>query len=182
MKTDKTRPNPPSDRQEWIDQKLEAYLDGELAPEELYEIEHLLESDDRWHEELQLALAIRDELRALSPPPCPEPLRQAIVGRARHEFLQHLVQRFEDFLLGGWLSHWKPVLATLLVLIAATFLLTRHFPTDTMPPEPLSQAEVDQALSEVKWTLGYVSKTGRLTGDSIQDALAPILKETPDED
>ena len=67
------------------------------------------------------------------------------------------------------------------VLVALLVVLYGVVINNELPPENITQLDVDQALNEVKWTLGYVSKTGRLTGASVEDALAPLLKDLPKE-
>ena len=168
------------DRDTWVNDRLEAYLDNQLPPDEAQEIEKWLQRDDRWHEELTLAMHIRDELRGLKTPSCPTHVSNEIISHARRDLVGHYLYRSRR-LLESWFLHWKPILATITVLVIASVLMSRTVMQPDVPTENISQVEVDQALDEVKWTLGYVSKTGRLTGDSVQDALAPLLKELPKE-
>ena len=180
MNIDKSYNDEFSDRDTWVNNRLEAYLDNQLPMEEAQEIEKWLEKDDRWHEELTLALHIRDGLRNLKTPACPPQVSDAVINHARRDLLQNYIHRGRR-LLQGWLLHWKPIIATVTILVIASVAFFRIETDSEVSSEEISQVEVTQALDEVKWTLGYVSKTGRLTGDSVQDALAPLLKELPKE-
>ncbi len=177
MKTDDTNPA------NWLDEHLEAFLDGELKAEEAQKFERLLEQDGQSQQSLLWAVNIRDELRAVPTPEPPASLQQNILHAVRKEARAN--QRNSFFSALGALftfepSHvLRPALATLtLLVIATTLLFVLNRPTlPQAEPESISQAEIDQALAEAKWALGYVSKTGRMTGTSMQDALAPLLKE-----
>ena len=166
----------------WVNERLEAYLDNQLPPEEAQQVEQWLEGDNRWHEELTLAMHIRDELRSFRSPVCPPHVAHTVIKNARRDTWLSLTNRMNQFFTGGWISYWKPILATMTLLVIASMLLFRvPLHHDTQASEEITQLEIDQALDEVKWTLGYVSKTGRLTGASVEDALAPLLKDLPKE-
>ena len=163
----------------WVNERLEAYMDNQLPSEEGEQVERWLKKDERWHEELALALHIRDELRSFRAPACPPHVAKNAVQHARKDAWHAFTNRLNSFFLGSWTLHWRPILATFTVLIVASVLVFRMASPGKLPAEEITQLEVDQALNEVKWTLGYVSKTGRLTGDSVEDALAPIFKDLP---
>ena len=165
----------------WLNDHLEAYLDGDLSAEETHRVETMLAEHPQWQEELTLAITIRDELRNLPRPACPPQLSAEVLGAVRRDAIQSRVDRINSFLRGIWTLPWQPVLVTMTVVLAVVvFLVSRPAPIPT-PGENITQAEVDQALDEIKWTLGYVSKTSRMTGESVQDALAPFLKDLPQE-
>lgn len=172
-----------SDNSKWIDERIEAYLDGELSAEEQSKFERLMEEEQTWQQEMSWAVTIRDELRAVPTPAPPPHLDKAIMKEVRKDawsgFRKRLFSGLGSGFLGDSASIWRPALATLMLLVMATVVvvvLSRpNIPEPT--PEAISQAEVAKALEEAKWALGYVSKTGRMTGSSMQDALAPLLKE-----
>ena len=165
----------------WVNERLEAYLDNQLPEEEARHVEHWLEGDNRWHEELTLAMHIRDELRSLGSPVCPPHVAQNVIRTARRDAWRSFAGRLNQFFFSGWVTYWKPILATMTLLIIASMLLFKTPATDPLSAEDITQVEVEQALDDVKWTLGYVSKTGRLTGDRVEDALAPLLRDLPKE-
>ncbi len=180
------------DHQKWLDDRIEAYLDGELPAEESRRFEQLLEQDDLSQQSLSWAISIRDELRAIPAPDCSPDLQTAIMNEVRKDAWEARKSRFSSglgaFLQGLFPQQWRPALATLTLLVIASvlvFFINRTTPwqsthgeiSQQVSQEDISQAEVEQALEEAKWALGYVSKTGRLTGTSMQDALAPLMKE-----
>ena len=167
----------------WLDDRIEAYLDDELDHEERLRFEQLLDEATDIRQELTYAINIRDELRAIPTPDIPLHLEKAILKEIRKDAWQDFRTRFGSGFAGElWhrmLHPLRPVLATFLVLVAATvflFVMLRPNGAETVD-ETISQAEVDQALLEAKWALGYVSQTGRLASNSMQDALGPLLKE-----
>lgn len=171
-----------ADNQKWLDDRIEAYLDGELPEAERQQFEQLLEDDASGQQSLTWAISIRDELRALPTPACSPDLQKNIMKEVRKEAWSSFGSRFFSgfviFLQGPFARQWRPALATFMLLVVASvvvFVLNR--PDIPEPSQDISQAEVDQALAEAKWALGYVSKTGRLAGTSMQDALAPLMKE-----
>ncbi len=183
MRCCNVRPNDAN--KNWLDTRIEAYLDGELTDEEQQRFERLLEDDASSQQELTWAISIRDELRAIPEPAYPRHLEKAIMNEVLQDARSGYWTRFLSglgalFLPGSML---KPALATgMLLVLAMSLVFIINRPNIPVPePEAISQAEVEQALEEAKWALGYVSKTGRLTGSSMQDALAPLLKDQTNE-
>jgi anti-sigma factor RsiW len=165
----------------WVDDRIEAYLDGDLPDEERARFERLLQQQDDWQRELALAVNLRDELRAFDTPALSPDVTRAILQETRREAWRAILDRIRSNLWGPTIVPWKPALATLAVLLVAVVMIWvgRPGPVD---PASFSDTEVEQALAEVKWTLGYVSKTGKMTGDSVEDILAPLLKNLPNEE
>jgi hypothetical protein len=67
---------------------------------------------------------------------------------------------------------WRPVLAASLVaaVALALFPLVRETPV-TSSVDSYTEAEVQLALEQVKWTLGRVSQVGRDTGMLLRDEI-----------
>ncbi len=147
---------------DWLDDRLEAFLDGDLTPEEAARFERALH-DDLWRAELHLAGKIRDGLRTLPLPECPPHVTQAVLREARRRARTEGLHRMGEALARAWRLTAKPALAmaVLVTLIVAAALLT-HPPRSTP-----ARAEVEHALAEVKWTLAYLSEVGRQTGASV---------------
>ena len=177
MKKDNSFEENPSGFNTWLNDHLEAYMDGELAESDSKRIDDALQTHEHLQEELTLAINIRDELRSLRSPSCPTPVTSNVLNTVRKDAWTTFTSKLKHQLLGAWITHWKPVLVTLTILFVTTFILLKNPSTTSPSPDQITQAEIDQALGEVKWTLGYVSKTGRLTGSSVQDALAPLLND-----
>ncbi|MDZ4700502.1 MAG: hypothetical protein SH809_12415 [Rhodothermales bacterium] len=168
----------------WIDERLEAFLDGDLPPEELARMERVLANDPTWHVRLTLATRIQAELRASFTPAVPAGLTRVILSRARRA---HRAQVWGDWwrtglqtFLARFRAAWQPALALTSIAALATFLyLAGGF--NASRTAPATVPDVEQALAEVKWTLGYISKTGRKTGESVQSAIGPLLQGSPHE-
>lgn len=165
---------------EWVDDHIEAYLDGALPEEDRLRFENALETNEAWQRELAFAVNLRDELRAIPTPEMSPDLTRAIINNTRKAAWRAFVDRLKSILLGPTLVPWKPALATLsLILVAVALILSN--PSTPTDPQAFTDTEIEQALAEVKWTLGYVSQTGKMTGDSVQELLGPILKDLPKE-
>ncbi len=151
-------PSPPHD---WMDDRLEAYLDGDLTPEEAARFERGLSGDD-WAAELRRAASIRDGLHAMPLPECPPHVTRAVLREARRRARAEWLHRTREGLTHAWRLTARPALAmaVLVALVVVAALVTR-------PPRPAPGVEVEHALAEVKWTLAYLSEVGRQTGASV---------------
>ena len=153
---------------DWMEDRIEAYLDGDLPEAERARFEALMALEP-WQREVALAIRVRDTLRSSPQPACPPHVVRSVVWQARWA-------RFMEYLGDFRLPALRPALVAAVLIVAAFAALW----INRTPPADVSQAEIEQALSDVKWTLGYVSKTGRLTGASLHDALTPLRKEPDD--
>jgi anti-sigma factor RsiW len=166
----------------WIDERLEAFLDGELPTDERARMERTLAEDASWRVQLDLATRIHGELRATPTPAVPAGLTRAILSRTRRA---QRIQVWSDLwhngpatLLARLRAAWQPALALTSVAALATFLYLAGG-LDATRTAPQAAPDVEKALAEVKWTLGYISKTGRKTGESVQSAIGPLLQGSP---
>ncbi len=152
-------PPPPRD---WMDERLEGYLDGDLTPEETARFERGLRRDD-WAAELRRAASIRDGLRALPLPECPPHVTRAVLREARRRARAEWLHRAREALARAWRLTARPALAmaVLVALVVVAALVTRP------PRDAPARTEVEHALAEVKWTLAYLSEVGRQTGASV---------------
>lgn len=162
----------------WIDERIEAFLDHDLPEAEMAEMERMMAESPGWETHLLLAGQIRDTLRATETPLAPPRMARTILRRTRWmAFLERMYALVGS--LGAQLrAAWQPALALTSVALLATFL---YLSTNPKPVAAPPQADVEMALAEVKWTLGYISKTGRKAGESVQDALAPRRPESTNE-
>lgn len=164
----------------WVDDHIEAYLDGALSEKDRIRFEDALEKNEAWQQELAFAINLRDELRAITTPNVSPELTRTIISRTRKAAWRAFIDRLKLIFLAPNLGPWKPALATLsLVLVAVALILSNQ--SKPAAPDAFTDTEIEQALAEVKWTLGYVSQTGKMTGDSVQELLGPILKDLPKE-
>lgn len=154
-------------RHAWGEAHLDAFLDGDLPPDEAAAFARLLQEDDDLAAERWLAGQVRDGLRALPRPVCPPAVTQAVLAEARRSTWRSRQERFVGRLLDAWLSLWQPALVTAaLVGVVVTAALVGRVPAP--PPPTAHAAEVEAALAEAKWTLAYLSEVGRHTGRSVR--------------
>ena len=169
--------SPDENMPRWMEERIEAYLDGQLPPDEEAHFERLLDEDASWQDEVDLACRIRDGLHALPEPACPPRVTQAVLEKANAGPAPSIRDRLDAW----WDAQvlWQPALAAglALVLIALSALLLMPA---TSPDQP-SRAEVQQAAAEVKWTLAYLAHVGKETGEKLQQdvktrATVPLLQ------
>lgn len=160
------KPSNPSFR-DWMDAHVEAYLDGDLAVDERADFEHGLAAGSDWEAELFLAGQIRDGLRALPRPACPPRVTEAVLAQVRREVHATWKDQFRNRLQQQLGALWQPALAmtVLLLLVVSAALIGRP----AQPQDTFAEAQVQQALVEVQWALGYLSEVSRETGKVVRD-------------
>lgn len=156
---------------EWMDDRLEAYVDGDLPADERQAFEVGLRGDPAWQVEVQRARQLQQELRRMPAPACPPEVAVAVADevqrRARHARRQRWVARLDDVLasLAGLL---RPALAAA-VLTALVVTAARIGAPAAPAAEPAyTQAEVERAAAQVRWALGYVARAGETTGEAVE--------------
>lgn len=167
----------PSDprHHDWMDARLEAYLDEALPADEHARFERGLALDADWDAELFLARQIRDGLQTLPEPVCPPQVAEAVMAQVRREAQRNRhawIDRLQVWLNQQVAALWQPALAmtVLLLLVISAALVGRPAPPPTnYAGLQIEQAEVEQALAEVKRALGYVSEASRQTGRIVRD-------------
>jgi len=158
------------------DTHLEAYLDGDLSDEDIANLARMLAADPALQSELDLAREVKTLLPELDAPPCPPEVTQAVFRTTRRwawaDRPRQLRRRLSRFV--G--SVWQPALGLGLVAVVAVTTFLRPAPVEP----PLSQeAEVQQALAEVQWTLAYLSRVGQQTGDAVRHTVLETGVVTP---
>ena len=158
------------------DTHLEAYLDGDLSDEEIANLARMLAADPVVQSELELAREVKTLLPQLAAPPCPPEVAQAVFQTTRRWARAERGQRLRSRVTGFFGSIWQPTLGLGLVALVAVTTFLR--PAAVEPP--LSQdAEVQQALAEVQWTLAYLSRVGQQTGDAVRHTVLETGVVTP---
>lgn len=148
---------------EWMDQRIEPYLDGELPPTEVKRFEKIVSSSETWQNEVRLARRIRSELQELRQPKCPPSVTRKVLERTqRPGFWQRLRSRLS---LPKQLTG-QPALAGGLVLLLIGFGMFVTRP-DPAPPDRYSQAQIAQAQAEAKWAIAYLAHIGEQTGRTL---------------
>jgi anti-sigma factor RsiW len=165
----------------WVEERIEAYVDNQLTPDEKVLFERVLIQGPGC-EEVEVAYRIRNGLRNLPAPSCPPHITEAVLLHARREAKRPSLWWTEpDVWHRWWDGALKPAMAmgmlALLVISAALIERPRQ-------EAAITSSEVQQALAEAKWALGLVSRTGVQTGSSVRDnVVQPIrqaLESAPD--
>ncbi|NBC17626.1 MAG: hypothetical protein GVY18_09970 [Bacteroidetes bacterium] len=158
-------PTPTSD---WIDDRIDAYLDGDLPEDERAAVEQHLAVHPDAKAEVTLARRVRDGLRALPEPTCPDRVTRTVLAEVHRRQRADRFQRLRAWIERQWLQFWQPALAmSVLLLLIATALLVGQPPQPS--PNAVADAEVQHALDEVRWTLAYLSDVSQQAGASVRD-------------
>lgn len=154
----------------WLDDRLEAYVDGDLPEHERCRIERLLAGSDEASEQLALAQGVSAHLSALSAPPCPPEITRSVLAQARAESRANLVERLVGRFESAWETFLRPSLAAalLVLLVVAGALVGPSRGPAPATEAAASPAEVEQALHDAKWALAFVTQIGKQTGQSIR--------------
>ncbi len=161
---------------QWLDERLEAYLDGELSPEDTAHVERILAQDEAHAEALSLADDIQRGLRRMAAPTISANVATRVIQAARTDVRRsrqaRWQQRWKTWMTRMLLTDtWRPALAmaTLVALVVSATLIG----APTRPATaPYSASEVDVAMEDVKLALAYLSEVGRRTGTTVrQDVL-----------
>ena len=163
--------------EEWVDERIEPYVDGELEPEEKQVMDMLLQQNPEYHKRVEAAKTLLLVLGDINIPECPPDItRQVSLWVLLDAFQQSLARLYQSVLVPAW----KPAMAVAVMVCAIWFAIQLN-PTTGVDTGSLSQAqseeEVDQALNEIKFALGYVSRAGREAGASVQLAIDPLRPE-----
>lgn len=155
----------------WLDDRVEAFVDGTLPADELLRFESALAAEPALRDDIELARLIGTELPSLGSARCPDHVVSGVMREVRRDIRQSFMTRFVAALKEGIQPRLRPVLAmVLLVAVVVSSSLVRRAPETA----PIASAEVTQALHEVKWTLAVLSDVGRQTGRSMRsDVLEP---------
>lgn len=158
-------PSENGELQDWLDARIEAYVDGELCPADGAELERYLTTGMGEHD-VRMSRRVRDGLRSLSSPMLPVGASRYVLERARAESDSVPVTWLRWIARGLWTPVLRPVfaMALLVLVVVSAVLIGRPVPVEQIS----ATAEVQQALAEAKWALAYVSHVGRETGSSVR--------------
>lgn len=139
---------------DWCDDRLEAWLDGDLPADEAAAMEAHVAGCQRCRRQASLARRIQSGLRDLEQPSCPESIAADLADRTRHRR-----------------RRLAPALAAGLLAGALGLGIVWQMQSATDAGQP-SRAELAQARAELEVALGYVSAAGRAAGRDLGDMLA----------
>ncbi len=172
----------------WMHDRVEAYVDGDLAPGEAAAFAQHLAASPRWQQEVARAERIAATLRALPQPACPEHVADAVLRQARRAGdrppAARAARRHTGWAHRAWRALQEPAVdAVALVLVAAAVLfLVQPFGDDGAPASfafeesmtsslqaPYSDAEVRTATEQARAAVALVARAGRTTGATVRD-------------
>ena len=146
---------------EWVLERIEPYLDGELDGGEVSGLEAHLEQCAACAGELRLAGQVRDGLRELPLLACPE----GVVDRVQERIREARWNRLREWIAGWWSPAWRPI-GAVAVGVALLIGATTVYQQREQGPSP---EEVALAERQVKWTLAYLGQVGQRTGMTVRD-------------
>lgn len=186
---------------DWMDARVEAYVDEVLPPKERAAFEERLRKTPRCQRAVRRARRLERELRALpQPDACPPEVTQAVLDRTvrnqspRRENAnersaprrqprrpdRHATPRARRRAPStGGPATWQPALALALLLAGAAAVALLGRPVEA-PPQTraasYSHAEVQRAEAQAEWALALVAQVTRETGETVrEDVLAARL-------
>ena len=172
----------PSD--DWMDVRVEAYLDADLPAAERARFEHRLGQSAAWQQRVAQARRLQHALRALPAPACPARVTRQVLSQTVKAGTERNSQERPSWAepVRAWAGRqarafWQPALAMslLVALVLSAALLGRSpAPSEGPSAEHITEREVEQATAEVKWTLSYLAHIGEKAGASAQKALLEI--------
>ncbi len=169
--------NRPAD--DWMEARVEPYVDGELPSAERARFERVLSERPRWRQALRTAREVQAALRTMPRPACPEHVVQAALTHVQQR--QRSAPERPPVARRRIRFRWQPVAAmtTLLALVLCAALLGRP-----APPEPTyTRAEIERATEQARWTLAYLAHVSERTGETVQQTVreAVLLRDASPE-
>lgn len=191
-----------SSQHEWMDARVEAYVDGELSDDDAQRFESILQEETYWRMQVQHATRVQDTLRDVRTPPTPPGLTQRILqqtSRANQPMswwrrtLQQMVHSWRA--LGAARRHpvFDYTVGIAFVAMAAFFILMplergANNPAqlssqlDVQTNAPYSAEEIRRAAESAQWTLTSLSELGATTTQSLRDQVYRVFGTAPPAD
>ena len=161
----------------WMQERIDAYLDGELSPAESAAANLHLARCPVCAEELQLARQVAGSLRSLPAVRCPDSIPEAV--RTRIAAASDAQWKANPW---PWRHRWleyfrRPAivgLTTAVLFVVITGIVGNH----REPSPEFTQAEIEQAESDAKLALAYLSRvTSRAEATLREDVLEQRVLE-----
>ena len=150
----------------WYDDRLEAYVDGELNEDERRRMDAYVKDGGPVARQLRIARIVKTQLAEVPWEICPPEVTRAVLAEARKDARTNFAKRILDDLRAAWATILRPSLSVGL-LVAAILIGTLVERRDVEEIAATPQ-EIQKALAEAKWTLAFLSELGRETGQSIK--------------
>lgn len=155
----------------WWEDRVEAYVDGTLDPDEYARFTSLLEQNEEIAAQIELASMIRDGFQSFERVDCPDSITVAIGRTVRAEIFRDWLKNIGESVrsYAGLLTRPALAMAVLLTIVLASVLTS---PSANRTPEPA----VVEALEDIKWTLAYLSRVTQQTGSTVRsEAIEPLV-------
>lgn len=157
----------------WMDARVEAYADGALPPDEHRRFARTLAGAPRWQRAVDQAQAVRDALHEVPVAPCPDAVVDCVLRARRADAVRPSASAERPPARRGRPRlGWRPALVTsaLVALIVVVAFLGRP-PAPAAPEPAYTEAEVEAAEAQVRWTLAYLARVGERTGQELQETV-----------
>ncbi len=142
---------------EWVSDKVDAYLDGDLSASEAAQLEELVEQFAPCAEELAMARRVQDALRTMPTLRAPASVSAGVYAAAREP-------------AGGGAGGGSRAMWGMLATAAAAVLVFGVWWNQPMPPPPSDDSvtpvsdlpspytaqELEEAETELRWTFAYL--------------------------
>jgi len=146
----------------WLGERIEAYLDDDLAHDAKVRFENHVETCRVCRTEVEQAKKTLAELRKLPTLPCPD----EIVERVRGEL--HPIN--EPNRVRAWFARvWAPSLRPALATVAVAVIVLTSMWVGRMNRATVSPQEVAEAQAALKWTFAYVGQVSERSGKAVRD-------------
>jgi anti-sigma factor RsiW len=166
---------------EWMQERIDAYVDGDLSPAESAVADMHLTRCAACAEELHLARQVAGSLRALPAVRCPDSIPEAV--RARIGAAGSVRWGVKPW---PWYYRWQEFFKSPAVIGVATALLfvviTAVMGNQQKPQPAYTQAEIEEAELDAKLALAYLGKYTHRAGKTVRDdvfeqgLIAPIMR------
>lgn len=153
---------------------LDAYVAGDVDAQTAQRLDAHQATCPRCAEAVQFARSMHGALSALPVQACPPQVTRNVYRAVRTQKRAALRTSLRHRLVQGMASVVRPALAVAVVVMAFWWIRPQTAPPPVVTVAEPTQAEVAQALHQLKWTMGYVSGVGHKAGVLVrQDVLLP---------
>jgi anti-sigma factor (TIGR02949 family) len=173
---------------EWVEERIELYLDGEVAQDEASAIEQHADRCSACAAEIDLARSITSELRALPSHKAPADIveRAEAAARAAAASSSPSLRERAVASLGAWVrGHFegmmRPAMAAMLIVViaAGAFVISQRDRVPTAQGD-YTDAEIAAAAQQARVAFAYVGRYSRepvtvLRGDVMADRVVPRM-------
>lgn len=157
----------------WADDRLEAWLDGDLSDADRKQFEKLLSSDDWLQAEADRARMMTHVFAEMEDVRCPDEVTVAVMSHVRRDWLMQLPRRLQEGFNRMASAGLRPALAMVLLLI----VVISSTQINRTPAGGAGQdVQVAQALEDVKMALAVLADAGKTTGTTVgNEVIGPYV-------